>query len=152
MANMTPQRASFADDSGSALLEFALSVWMMLWVTFLIFEFCMLVYTYSVLANAAREGVRYAVVHGTTNTSCSGPSNGCGDASGGNVIAVVRGYAALSFHDLRAMTVSPSWPDGKSTPGSRIVVTVSYPYISYLQLPGFVSPNMTINAESRIVF
>ena len=152
MTKSAPLRASFADDCGSALLEFALSVWTMLLVTFLIFEFCMLVYTYSVLANAAREGVRYAVVHGTTNTSCSGPNNGCGDASGGNVIAVVRGYAALSFHDLRAMTVSASWPDGKSTPGSRVIVTVTYPYISYLQLPGFVSPNMTINAESRIVF
>jgi Flp pilus assembly protein TadG len=152
MTKMATVRANLAGDCGSALLEFVLSVWMMLWVTFLIFEFCMLVYTYSVLANAAREGVRYAVVHGTTNTSCSGPSSGCGDSSGGNVVAVVRGYAALSFHDLRAMTVSPAWPDGKSTPGSRVVVTITYPYISYLQLPGFVSPNMTLNAESRIVF
>jgi Flp pilus assembly protein TadG len=152
MTKIPPVRANLADDSGSALLEFVLSVWMMLWVTFLIFEFCMLVYTYSVLANAAREGVRYAVVHGTTNTLCSGPSSGCGDSSGGNVVAVVRSYAALSFHDLRAMTVSPAWPDGKSTPGSRVVVTITYPYISYLQLPGFVSPNMTLSAESRIVF
>ena len=146
MTNMAPVRANLAGDCGSALLEFVLSVWMMLWVTFLIFEFCMLVYTYSVLANAAREGVRYAVVHGTTNTLCSGPSSGCGDSSGGNVVAVVRSYAALSFHDLRAMTVSPAWPDGKSTPGSRVVVTITYPYISYLQLPGFVYQNISVNA------
>ena len=140
------------DEHGAAALEFALSVWTLILVTFLIFEFCMMVYTYSVLANAAREGIRYAVVHGTNNGSCSGPSSGCGDANGNNVKAVVNGYAALSFHNTGAMTVAPSWPDGKSTPSSRVVITINYPYISYLQLPGFNSPTMTVTAEGRIVF
>lgn len=140
------------DEGGSALLEFCLSAWTLLLVVFLIFEFCMLVYTYSVLGNAAREGVRYAVVHGTRSGLCSGPSLGCGDPSGSKVIAVANGYASVSFHNTAAMTISPSWPDGKSTPGSRVVVTLTYPYISYLQLPGFISPTMTIKAEGRIVF
>jgi Flp pilus assembly protein TadG len=34
---------------------------MLFLLTFLIFEFCMTIYTYSVLGNAAREGVRYAI-------------------------------------------------------------------------------------------
>jgi Flp pilus assembly protein TadG len=141
-----------ARESGSALLEFSLSVWMLLLVTFLIFEFCMTVYTYSVLSNAAREGVRYAVVHGTDSGLCSGPSNGCGDTTGSNITAVVNGYAALSFHDISGMTVTPSWPDGTSTPSSRVVVAISYPYVPYLQLPGFRSPTMQATAEGRIVF
>ena len=141
-----------AEENGSALLEFSLSVWMLLLVTFLIFEFCMTVYTYSVLGDAAREGVRYAVVHGTDNSSCSGPSSGCGDTSGNNVKAVVNGFAAVSFHDLSGMTVIPSWPDGVSTPSSRVVVTITYPYVPYLQLPGFLAPSMTVTAEGRIVF
>lgn len=139
------------EEHGSALLEFSLSAWTLLLVVFLIFEFCMLVYTYSVLGDAAREGVRYAVVHGTRSGSCSGPSLGC-DSSGSNVIAVAKGYAAVSFHDTAAMVISPAWPDGKSTPGSRVTVTITYPYISYLKLPGFHSPTMTIKAEGRIVF
>jgi hypothetical protein len=61
-------------DEGSMLIEFSLSIWTLFLVTFLIFEFCMAVYTYSVLGNAAREGVRYAIVHGTDSSSCSGPS------------------------------------------------------------------------------
>ena len=141
-----------AADSGSSLLEFSISVWMLLLVTFLIFEFSMMVYTFSVLSNAAREGIRYAIVHGTDNSSCSGPSSGCGDASGGNIISVVNSYAAVSFHDLTHMTVTPTWPDGTSTPSSRVVVTVTYPYISYLELPGFNPPRMTVTAEGRIVF
>ena len=134
------------------LIEFSLSVWTLLLVTFLIFEFCMTVYTYSVLGNAAREGVRYAIVHGSDSASCSGPRSGCGDTSGGNVTAVVNSYAAISFHDMSAMTVTPSWPDGTPTPASRVMVTISYPYVAYLTLPGFILPQMQVTAEGRIVF
>jgi len=140
------------DENGSMLIEFSLSVWTLFLIIFLIFEFCMTVYTYSVLSNAAREGIRYAVVHGTDNSSCSGPSSGCGDSSGSNVTAVVNSYAAISFHDIRGMTVTPSWPDGTSTPSSRVVVTITYPYVPYLQLPGFSAPTMTVTAEGRVVF
>src|ERR1700756_5356855 len=86
------------EQEGTILLEFSISVWMLLLVVFLIFEFCMTVYTYSVLSDAAREGVRYAVVHGTDSASCSGPSSGC-DSTGSAVTAVVNGYAGVSFHD-----------------------------------------------------
>ena len=137
-------------ERGSALLEFVLSVWTIFLVVFLIFEFSMSVYTYSVLANAAREGIRYAVVHGSDNSSCSGP--GCADSGGNNVSSVVKGYAALSFHDLRGMTVTPTWTDGKSSPGSRVKIAVNYPYLPYLQIPGFVAPTMQVTAEGRIVF
>ncbi len=139
-------------DEGSMLIEFSLSVWTLFLMAFLIFEFCMAIYTYSVLGNAAREGVRYAIVHGTDSGSCSGPSSGCGDSAGSNVTAVVNSYASISFHDTSGMTVTPSWPDGTSTPSSRVLVTISYPYVAYLTLPGFNSPQMQITAEGRIVF
>jgi Flp pilus assembly protein TadG len=140
------------DESGAMLLEFSLSIWMLFLVTFLIFEFCMMVYTYSVLSNAAREGVRYAIVHGADSTSCSGPSSGCSDPSGTNVAAQVKSYGSVSFHDLSGMTVTPSWPDGTATPSSRVVVTISYPYIAYLTLPGFNPSTMQVTAEGRVVF
>jgi Flp pilus assembly protein TadG len=141
-----------AEPCGSILIEFALSVWTLLLLTFLIFEFCMTIYTFSVLSNAAREGVRYAIVHGTDSSSCSGPSSGCGDTTGGNIKTVVTGYAAVSFHNLAGMTVTPSWPDGSSTPASRVKVTINYPYVAYLNLPGFNPPTMQITAEGRIVY
>jgi hypothetical protein len=140
------------EEAGAMLIEFALSVWTLFLVTFLIFEFCMLLYTYSVLGDAAREGVRYAIAHGTDSSLCSGPGPGCSDSSGNNVVNVVKGYTAVSFHDMSGMTVTPNWPDGTSTPSSRVVVTISYPYISYFSLPGFLSPSMHVTAEGRIVF
>ena len=138
-------------EGGSMLLEFCLSIWTLLLLTFLIFEFCMTVYTYSVLGDAAREGIRYAVVHGTDNGACSGPSSGC-DSTGSSVTAVVNSYAAVSFHDISGMTVTPTWPDGTATPSSRVIVTIRYPYIPYLQIPGFDPPTMNMTAEGRIVF
>lgn len=141
-----------ADENGSMLLELVASIWMVMLVTFLIFEFCLTVYTYSVLGNAAREGIRYAIVHGTDSASCSGPSTGCGDTLGSNITAVVNSFAAVSFHDLSGMSVTPSWPDGASTPSSRVVITIAYPYVPYLSLPGFNPPTMHVTAEGRIVF
>lgn len=91
-------------------------------------------------------------MHGTDSGSCSGPSSGCGDASGSNIRSVVSGYAAVSFHDTSGMTVTPAWPDGTSTPASRVVVTITYPYIPYLYIPGFNAPAMKVTAEGRIVF
>jgi len=139
------------DQDGTMLLEFTLSVWTLLLVSFLLFEFCMMVYTYSTLGDAAREGIRYAVVHGTDSSSCSGPSAGC-DSTGSRVTALVNGYAGVSFHDISGMTVTPSWPDGTSTPSSRVVVTITYPYVPYVQLLGFTPPSMRVTAEGRIVF
>ncbi len=88
------------------LIEFALSVWTLFLLTFLIFEFCMTIYTYSVLNNAAREGVRYAIAHGTDSSTCSGPSTGCSDSTGASVTNVVKGYGKVSFHDLTSMTLA----------------------------------------------
>jgi Flp pilus assembly protein TadG len=145
-------RSLIRDELGSMLIEFSLSVWTLFLVTFLIFEFCMTVYTYSVLGNAAREGVRYAIVHGSDSAACSGPGSGCSDTLGSNITSVVKGYTSVTFHDMTGMTVTPSWPDGTSTPASRVVVTISYPYVAYLTLPGFSPPSMQVTAEGRIVF
>jgi len=33
-----------------------------------------------------------------------------------------------------------------------VMVTISYPYVPYLNLPGFNAPTMQATAEGRIVF
>lgn len=145
-------RTFHGDDSGAMLLEFSMSIWASFLVTFLIFEFCMVVYTYSVLSNAAREGVRYAIVHGVDSSACSGPGSGCSDPTGANVTASVKSFANVCFHDISGITVTPSWPDGTATPSNRVMVTISYPYVAYLTLPGFNPPTMQVTAEGRVVF
>lgn len=141
----------YAEENGSTLIEVALSVLIIATLALGIFEVSSMLYTYNVLGDAAREGLRYAVVHGTDSGLCSGPSSGCGDTSGANIVTVVHNYAVVSFHDVRTMNVTPSWPDGTSTPGSRVKVQITYTYHPYVHFPG-LSPQMNLSAEGRIAF
>ncbi|MGC9292747.1 MAG: TadE/TadG family type IV pilus assembly protein [Acidobacteriaceae bacterium] len=137
-------------EQGSALVETALTMSLALMLALSVLEFCMMTYTYATLGEAAREGVRYATMHGTGNSTCSGPSQGCGDANGANVIAVVQQYAAYSLHNVSGMNVQVTYPDGASTPGSRVQVQISYPYVPYVKVPGTVL-TMDLSDSGRIL-
>ena len=142
--------------TGQALVEFALTIVIVIIVLFGAIELTLMIYTYNVLADAAKEGVRYAIVHGTGvgAPNCSGPGGAgvaCTDSTGANIQTVVGKYTSLSFHDSTAMTVSPTYPDSSSVAPSRVRVTVSYVYQPFLSIAW---TTMTVNAaaEGRIVF
>jgi Flp pilus assembly protein TadG len=143
---------------GQAAVEFALTIVFVMILIIAAIEMILLIYTYSVLADAAKEGVRYAVVHGygVGVANCSGPGNGataCTDSTGSNVINVVKTYASASFHDSNAVAsnTAVSYLDGSSVAPSRVQVTVSYPYQPIF---GLGWPTVTVYAasEGRIVF
>jgi Flp pilus assembly protein TadG len=141
-----------AREDGQAMIETAVSLLTATVVGFWLFEFSMFAYTYSVLNEAAHEGVRYAIVHGTDSGSCSGPSSGCGDTSGANVIAVVQNMAANTLHDMSAMTVTVGYPDATgSKPLSLVTVTVNYTFVPYFNLPG-IQNAMQVTSQGRIVY
>lgn len=134
------------------MVETALAMIAAFTVAFMLFEAAMLIYSYSVINIAAREGVRYAVVHGSDNTNCSGPSTGCGDAAAANVVAVVQKYAALTFHDTSAMKITVNYPDAtQSDPLSLVTVTVVYTYVPYVSLVSMAG-SLTATSQGRIVF
>jgi Flp pilus assembly protein TadG len=121
---------------GQSLLETAIMIPVIFMVVFFVFELGWLMYTFSVMADAANEGVRYAIVH-------SG-----GDPTGTQ--AQVKAFAATSLHNVSAMTVSVTPPDGTYAPPNRVRVTVTYIYIPYL--PKFITaPTMKTYAEGRMV-
>jgi Flp pilus assembly protein TadG len=138
-------------EEGSLVVETALSLLLVIPMVFWMFEMCMLTYTYSVLGDAARQGVRYAIVHGTDSNNCSGPSTGCADTAGANVSSVVRNAAAFSFHDLSKMTVQVTYPDLASNPPSRVNVTINYTYVPYIKLPG-IANSAQLSAQGRIIY
>jgi hypothetical protein len=116
-------------------------------------EVTALVYTYGVLAGSAKEGVRYGIVHGTLSTTCNTAPNGVPCAAAVTAMrGVVVNYARGSLNNTAGMTVTPTYPDGVSTPSSRVRVVVSYPY---QPLFGLGWPTLlTVNAasEGRIAF
>lgn len=149
-------------EHGQALIEMALSLTLVLGTVFLVLEFSLMAYTYSVMNDAAREGVRYAIVHGTGNSNCSGPGGlgplntavTCGDTAGANVQNTVINYAASSLHTLPATAVTVGYPDGSSSPLTspmpRVTVTITYQYVPFIRFPG-TAPTMTISSVGRIV-
>jgi Flp pilus assembly protein TadG len=142
-------------EQGQALVEFALTAVLTMLLIVGIIEMSMLIYTYSVVANAAKEGVRYAIVHGTHNSSPAGPTCPCSAIDGVAGTGVVKTYAQLSFHDTSAMTVTVTYPDTANPPANqspnRVQVQVSYPYQPFFGL-GWPSVTVSANAEGRIAF
>ena len=138
-------------DRGAAEVEFVLSILTVLFVMFWTWEVVMAVYTYSVIADAAREGVRYAIVHGSKNSNCSGPVpagfTACPDPSGANVTAVVRDYASYSFHDISAININVIYDTYNTSPG-RVQVAVTYNFIPYTAFP--FHPRLKATAVGRI--
>jgi hypothetical protein len=117
-----------------------------------IIECCMMVYTYSVLGDAARHGVRYATIHGAASSTCSGPTAGCTDPTAANVVSDVTTYAARFTPNLSGMTVVVSYPDtGGSTTPSRVTVTVSGTYLPLFRIPGS-SQTFQVSSQGRILF
>ena len=140
-------------ERGEAQVEFALSIMVVLITIFFSWELLMAMYTASVMADAAKEGVRYAIVHGSSSSLCSGPnpSNPCAyDAPAAEVVNTVKNYAKASMHDTSAITVTVTYPDGNNQPPSRVAVVVTYQYVPYIRL-GFFTPTLTTKAAGRIV-
>jgi len=139
--------------AGQAAVEFALTIVFLMLFLLSFIEVTALLYTYSVLADSAKEGVRYGVVHGTQSSTCNGPgvAGVACDAGAAGVKSAVTTYATGSLNYTAGMTVTPSYPDGTSTPSSRVRVVVSY---SYQPLFGLGWPTVTVNAasEGRITF
>jgi len=139
---------------GQALIEFVLSIFFIMMFIFGMLELVLLVYTYNVLADSAKEGVRYAVVHGTDSSNCSGPGGGgvsCSDSTGANVQATTARYAQYSFHTTSSMTISVSYPDSSSVPPSRVRVQIVYPYQPFFGM-GWPSVSVKAAATGRIMF
>jgi Flp pilus assembly protein TadG len=150
------RRMNNRKEKGQAAVEFALTIVFVMLLILAAIEVTVMIYTYSALADAAKEGVRYAIVHGTGvgASTCSGPGGGgvaCTDSGAANVTAAVNTYTALSFHDNTKMTVTPTYPDASSVAPNRVRVTVSY---VYQPIFGLGWPTMTVYAasEGRIVF
>ena len=152
-------KANGGRQGGQAIVEFALTVVLLMLLMFALLELSIFIYTYSVLANAAKEGVRYAVVHGANNGSPSGPSSGSASsppctASSTNVTNVVnqtKNFAGFTLLSTSNVNVFVCYLDGDNKLNSLVEVSVSY---AYRPLFGFNWPSVTVNANSagRIVF
>jgi Flp pilus assembly protein TadG len=111
------------------------------------------VWNYNTLAQATREGVRYAIVHGSRSAEPSGPgsANYTAPDQDAGVTEVVRRHA--SGLDAGRVEVSAVWLDGTNGRGARVKVTARYSFESavggLLGLPGIT---LTSSSLMRITY
>jgi hypothetical protein len=137
---------------GQASLEIIVSLMAVIALVFGLFELCMLTYTCGVLNNSTEVGVRYAVVHGTSSSNCSGPDTVCADhAPYVNVKAAVSAAASASLHDLTAMQITVTYPNGTAAVGNPVTVAVVYVYVPYTSFGGLHN-QVSFLSQGRIVY
>lgn len=139
------------NEHGSVMLETAFALSILFTVIWGVVEFSMMGYTYSVYADGARVGVRYAVTHGVDSSTCSGPSTGCTDATGANVVSAVTNYVSGLTTLASSVNVNVSYPDSSSAPLSRVIVTVTYQYKPMFGVIG-TGPSFSTSSAGRIVY
>ena len=123
-------------ERGNYIVEFGLS--------FVLF-FCMIlgvldvsrgIYTYSFMAGAAKEGSRYAMVHGSSSGS---------KATSGAVQTVVQNWMTGVVNPTNA-TVTTTWSPTSENPGSVVSVSVQY---TFTPITSFLVGNWTLTSTSQ---
>jgi Flp pilus assembly protein TadG len=144
------------------MVEFMLVTVFLLVLFVSILQMILLMYAYNTLADAAKEGVRYAVVHGTGNSNCSGPGLPAAtppvtcDLAGANVKTVVVNFSSLSFQPITSSSVQVDYnPNGANgvpcnTPGCLVRVRINYTYRPFFGL-GWPKFPLNAAADGRIM-
>jgi Flp pilus assembly protein TadG len=141
---------------GALLIEFALAITILILTVFSMIEVMLMVYTYNVMADAAKEGVRYACVRGSYSALAIGPTATPGGGStcytnSGPVYTQIQKFTSLSLHDTRGITVTVCYLDGSNKPPSRVQVNIGYPVVPYFALP-WSPPTVVAQAQGNIVY
>lgn len=156
-----PRATNWRSARGQAQVEFAFVIVVLMILCLGSVELISLIHAYNVLADAAKEGVRYAIVHGDNNSTPAGPVCPCTDIDGpaapvgtlggnGTGYGVVKTYARYALHDISSLTVTTTYIDSSRKPPNRVRVEVAYPYRPFFNL-GWPTVTLNAAAEGRIM-
>jgi Flp pilus assembly protein TadG len=121
------------------MVEFALvSTLIFIPIVFGIVEFGRVVWAKDMVTAAAREGVRYAIVRGSSSPLA---------ATSATVSAYVIGRTQLA-----PITVTTTWSaPGTKDPGDTVTVSVQYTYTPIVKVPGLISSKIVTGTSKQII-
>ena len=127
------------------MVEFALTVPILFTFFFGLIQVCFACYTRQVISETAREGTRYAMVHGSTCVT------GNGSSCTATAAAVTSHIAANEWPNIGggALGINTTYPDGNENPGSRAQVNVTYVYP--FKIP-FIPPSTFTMSSTSVVY
>jgi Flp pilus assembly protein TadG len=110
-------------------VEFSLVAVMTVVMLLFVIEMGRMLLVYTTVANAARAGVRYAIVHGSSRAAGSAVNDASGPGSNpAQVLAVVKGFAGAGLLTTSLLVINVTYPGGSNDPGQSVNITVVYPY------------------------
>ncbi|MGC9199920.1 MAG: TadE/TadG family type IV pilus assembly protein [Acidobacteriaceae bacterium] len=141
-------------EDGSASVEMALSMFILLSVLIGVFEVCLALYSYHYVSEAAREGSRYAIVHGST---CTVSGISC-TVTAAQIQSYVQnlGYPGINPSNMIVTTTWSAYPVGESCVavgcnGPGDLVTVSAQYSFNLAIPFVNRSALSLTSTSSMV-
>ncbi len=161
---LIPLRRRFTSETGSALIEFALSVPILFMLLIGFCQVCVAIYSNFCITEMARDTARWASVRGS-NSCADAPGMDSCDATAADIQAEARKVAYPGI-DTSKISVSTAWLQADSTdsvtwsactqgsaicnaPGNAVQVTLSYPFP--IDIPMASSENLNFSATSQIV-
>lgn len=154
-------RRLWAEDAGSEMVEFALSICVWVGAIFLIMYGSFALYAAHFVANAAEGAGRYAMVRGSSwnGSSCSTTATLDCTASSTDVSKYVTGTMPPGLSSA-STSVSTSWPgttstggtcdsdDGANSPNCVVKVTVTYNF--RFPVPFFPQKTLPLSSTSQV--
>ncbi|MDQ6858443.1 MAG: pilus assembly protein [Chloroflexota bacterium] len=116
------------DEQAQALVEFALVLPIFLLLVTGIFDVGRAVWQENTLAYAAREGTRYAIVHGASGNPIVGPCSSCLNPVTNNLANVTNAVTSNAV-GVYGINVTIDYPDGGNNRNQRVTVDATAPFV-----------------------
>ena len=125
-------RAAKHSERGASMVETAIVMSVVLLLLFGIIDFGRAIYTYSFVAQAARQGARWMIVRGSQSCNITPHIDNCGALSPA-VQTYIRGLnnGVLTSNNITATAAFSTCPSGAAVqngPGCTVTVSVHYPF------------------------
>lgn len=145
-------RVTKRGEGGQALVEFALVSLTFFMLVFGMIDVGRAVWHYNTLAQATREGTRYAIVHGADSSDPSGPGSAyyTPPNSDTQVSQVVENHAGSLNTSL--LTVESTWIDGTNGEGHQVTVSSQYTYEPIFNMFGILAFGMSSSSTMEITY
>lgn len=134
---------------GQGVVEFAIVSLVFFLMLFGIVEMGWYLFSYHEVTNAAREGARYAIVHGTMSAGITNSSD-VADYTLDTTKLKSAILAKVNLTNPNSLSVTITEPDGNLQPGHHVKFTVTYPYHPLI---GFIigGGTITLRGSSTMV-
>lgn len=112
--------------SGQSLVEFSIGLLVVLLLVFGVVDVGRALVTYNSISHCAKEGTRFAVVHGAESPTPIGPREN--DPVLENLLRTKYADGLVNSR----LTINSWWANGNNAPGSTVTITVRYNFQSAL--------------------